>query len=320
MSENRISEIIATISVLASFVFIPVGIVKYHRDYVLAGGEGITKVISLTGVAKDGVWTLDDVNAHNYWRKTFSRATLYLNEGDHIKLRINSADAHHRFYAPALNIGPVDVETGHTKEVSFRVGVAPGKYRYYCTSICGDCHFTMQGWIVVLAKGVEPDGLPPIECFHNLKLKKPPKDDMIAWGGYLYKKLGCETCHGIDGTGKVENFNYVKKSIPDQVTLASRLFLHEEEDAEEFIGLITSGADLDKAKETTEIPKYPLILVQYKAAKEMMSKGKVTAKLDPKGPQPPLSMPSWKEKLSDKDMDAVLAYLLSLYPWEEEEY
>ena len=46
-------------------------------------GNG-TVVINLTGVAADGVWTLEAVNGLNYWWKTFEPATLYVTEGDEV--------------------------------------------------------------------------------------------------------------------------------------------------------------------------------------------------------------------------------------------
>jgi len=308
-------EILAAICVIISLSAIPVGVFIYQQNYILEGNNKNELVFTLTGVGKDGVWTLDTVNSENYWRKTFTRAIFYLTEGDHVKLRLQSADVHHRFYAPALNIGPIDVEAGHTKTVHF-YAKTPGKYRYYCTSICGECHFYMQGWIIVSAKGSKPEDVPVIiTCVHELK--KPPKDNVVEWGRYLYKKLGCETCHGIEGRGGVKNFNYIKKNVPNHSTLAGRLFLEEKEDADEFIKLITTHADLKKSAASTNIPRFPLVLAQYKAAEGIIKNGKPSGKLDYNKPQPPLNMPSWKEKLTNSDIDSIIAYLLTLYPWND---
>jgi len=40
-------------------------------------------------------------------------------------------------------------------------------------------------------------------------------------------------------------------------------------------------------------------------------------RLDPEGPIPPLYMPSWEMHLSEKEINAVLAYLISEFPWED---
>ncbi len=311
-------EILAVICVIGSLLAIPIGIVRYQQSCISRGDSKSELVFTLTGVGKDSVWTLETVNAENYWRKTFTRATFYLTEGDYVKLRLQSADVHHRFYAPALDIGPIDVEAGHTKTVSFHAKT-PGKYRYYCTSICGECHFYMQGWIIVSAKGTKAEEIPVtgVTCIHELK--EPSKDNMIEWGHYLYKKLGCETCHGVEGSGGVKNFNYIRKNVPNHKTLAKRLFLEEKEDVDEFIKLITTHANLKSSATSTDIPRFPLVLAQYKAARGIIKNGKQSGKLDPNKPQPPLNMPSWKEKLTKRDIDSIIAYLLTLYPWNETE-
>jgi len=305
----KIVEILGTVSVIAVLIVIPFGIVVYQHDYIIGDSK---RVITLTGVGKDGVWTLETVNSGNYWRKKFKRATLYLRKGEKITLRLNSADTHHRFYAPALNIGPIDVEAGHTETVDFRAET-PGTYRYYCTSICGECHFYMRGWIIVLAKGEKAGKVPPITmCSHTHKPKKPTEKNMLAWGRYLYKTLGCETCHGIDGRGGVKNFNSIKQTVPNHNKLASRLFLEDKDAAAEFIKLLTSHTNLDNAASSTEIPRYRLVLAQYRSAKEIIKKGKLSGILNPKNPKPPLNMPAWQDKLREKDIDAVIAYLIKL--------
>jgi len=308
-------ELVAAFCVIGSLVIIPMGVIRYQQNYILESTDKNEKTFTLTGVGKDGVWTLETVNAENYWRKNFTRAIFYLTEGDSVKLRLQSADVHHRFYVPALNIGPIDVEAGHTKIVHFSAKTL-GKYRYYCTSICGECHFYMQGWIIVSPKGSKPENIPAITaCIHEQK--EPPKDNMIEWGKYLYKKLGCETCHGVDGRGGVKNFNYIKKTVPDHNTLARRLFLEEKEDVDAFIKLITTHVDQSKTPASANIPKLPLVLAQYKAAEEIIKNGKPSGKLDPKKPQPPLNMPSWRNKLTNKDIDSIIAYLLTLFPWSD---
>ena len=56
-----------------------------------------TKIISLTAVAKGGIWTQEEVVGANYWWRTPSRAEeIPINQGDHIVLRLRSADVLHR--------------------------------------------------------------------------------------------------------------------------------------------------------------------------------------------------------------------------------
>lgn len=313
----RLKEIFATLSVLVAFVGVPLFVGRYQQDHVLAEYIPKARVVTLTGVAKEGVWTTEQVDGHTYWRKTFAPATLYLEEGEDVVLRLQSADVHHRFYVPGLNVGPIEVEPGHTEVVRFQARSA-GTYRYYCTSICGDPHFYMSGWIVVIPKG-EPPTIPE-SVVHRPDLgEPPPQEDMIRWGRYLYQKMGCTTCHGLEGRGGIENFNYVRSTIPAHNTLAEKFFLEEKEDADAFVDLLLERADLDSLEEPSDIPRFQLVLAQYRAAKELIRKGKESAKLDPAGPEPPLQMPAWQGKLTDRDMDAIIASLITLYPWEEEE-
>ena len=62
-----------------------------------------------------------------------------------------------------------------------------------------------------------------------------------------------------------------------------------------------------------------MVLTQYNAARDLITRGKYCAKGDKTGPEPPLQMPSWREVLTDHDVDSIIAYLLTLYPWEEDE-
>ncbi len=315
-----LKEILATVGVVASLVGVPL-LVQDHDDRVEASQAAGARIITLSGVADNGVWTLAAVNGTNYWWKTFERATLHVEQGQEVVLRLQSSDVHHRFYAPALGIGPVEVEPGHTELARFRADKA-GTFRYYCTSICGDCHYFMAGWIVVTPKGQTPQaiGEPALAmdaCPHDLE--PPPRENMIEWGRHLYRKHGCTTCHGEGGKGGVVNFNYSKPTAPAHNTLAENFSLEEQEEAEAFVKLLLARTDLGKMKRHPDIPQFALVRIKYEAAKDLIVKGKHCAKRDKAGPEPPLQMQSWREVLNDDDIDSIIAYLLTLYPWDEED-
>ena len=312
----KLKETFAVISVVVILVGVPAFVVWYQHSQVLGQYPPEARVLTLTGVGKDGVWTLETVNSSNYWWKTFSPETLHFEEGEQVVLRLQSADVTHRFYAPGLGVGPVEVDPGLTVAVQIHASPA-GTYEYYCTAICGDCHFYMHGWIVVTPKGETPKTPPPAACSHDFE--EPPQEDMIRWGRYLHQKMGCITCHGVEGRGGIVNVNYIKETVPPHNTLAEKFFLEEEEDARVFIDLLVKGVDFDQLEEQPDIPRFILVLTQYRAAKELIRKGKHCAKLDATGPDPPRQMPAWEERLSERDIDAIISYLLTLYPWEEDE-
>ena len=93
---------------------------------------------------------------------------------------------------------------------------------------------------------------------------------------------------------------------------------HNREDAEAFIALEEAPGDL-AAVEETGIAAFPAVRERFLAAKEIVRKGRFTAKADPGGPQPPLQMPAWAYLLEEREIDALLVYFVSLYDWERDE-
>lgn len=314
-------EKLATLSVILMVILVPAVILSaiwYKEELFLAKYPPGVKVFDITGVAENGAFTLDTVNGLNYWWKTFPPMIAHVFVGDKVVLRLKTADIVHQFYVPALNLGPVNIKPGHPEQLEF-MAEKPGVYQYYCTSLCGNCHFYMTGWIVITPVGEIPLEPPPIIC----PLCVPgyiqrPENDLIDLGEYLYLQKGCNTCHGNEGIGGVENLNYAKKTVPAHNRTAKKLFLEEEEDAKAFIDLIINNPDLENLQKTPDIPRFPLVLARYIATKELVRKGSPSIKLDENGPMPPLQMPAWEAQLPDRDIDALLSYFLTLQPWEEE--
>ena len=114
-----------------------------------------TKVISLTAVADGGIWTQEEVVGHNYWRRKPVRVEeILLNQGDHVVLRVRSADLLHSFAIPILRLGPVDVLAGHTVEVRFDAEDA-GVLTFLCWQVCSPDHPSLRGHFLVKASDNE---------------------------------------------------------------------------------------------------------------------------------------------------------------------
>lgn len=270
------------------------------------------RVINITGVGARGAWTLETVNGLNYWWKSFEPATIHMQLNEKVVLRLLSADVFHQFYVPALGIGPVDVEPGYIRKIRFTAEKA-GVFQYYCTSMCGGCHFYMQGWIVVTPVGEKPATPPPITCSLCLPtFERPAESAAIALGEYLYQSMGCVTCHGIAGRGGIENYNYIKGSVPAHDRTAEKLFLTDEEDREAFLNMIRTGVDPADPDQPPDITRYPLVAARFKAAVDLIEKGKQAARLDMAGPDPPLHMPAWQDKLTPRQISAIMGYFVSL--------
>jgi len=233
--------------------------------------------------------------------------------------RLLSADVFHQFYVPALGIGPVDVEPGYVKEIRFKAEKA-GIFQYYCTSMCGGCHFYMQGWIVVTPVGEKPVAPRPIACSLCLPtFERPDATKALALGEYLYQTMGCMTCHGLAGCGGVDNYNYIKKTVPAHNRTAAKIFLTDADDRQAFLDLIQQGADLNNPAEPPDITRYRLVMARFKAAVALIKKGKLAVRLDMAGPEPPLQMPAWQDKLSRRQIHAIMGYFISLATDREEE-
>jgi len=312
-------ERLLALSLLLALVAEGAWIGWYRRAAVPGAGEEGTIVFNLTGVAASGVWTLAEVHGLNYWWKRFEPAVLHVPEGAEVVINLRSADLFHQFYVPEFAVGPVDVEPGHTVTVRFRAERA-GTYQYYCTSMCGSCHFYMRGWLVVTAPGERPVEPPPILC-GLCRDELPPlraDADFVARGAWIYLARGCVTCHGPEGRGGVLNKNANNSPVPQHDTTARKLFLASAEDAEAFQTLLERHTDLSTLEEEPEIHAFPAVRARFENAREIIRRGRYSGKLDPAGPEPPLQMPAWQYLVDDREIDALLAYFVSLYPWDDD--
>lgn len=315
--KSSMQEVLGVLGTLVMLAGVPLALWAYERSRDESAG---VRVIRLSGVMKDGVWTDEEVTAATYWRKTYRPATVVLRAGEEVLLRLSSADVTHGFYVPELGAGPVEVEPGHVVEVRLK-GERPGEYTYYCTAVCGECHHFMRGTVIVLnPDGSRPEKQPrPTQCAH----RQPSGEDrtgipIVERGRHLFENAGCVGCHGPGGRGGVPNPNYIRDTVPALDVLAERMMLFEREDADKVVDLLAKRTDPTLLADRPPFPRYAGFLAQYNAVLDVIRKGSAAAKKDPAGPIPPLQMPTWGQQLSREDIDAVIAYLISEFRWEEE--
>jgi heme/copper-type cytochrome/quinol oxidase subunit 2 len=79
---------------------------------------------------------------------------IEVNQGDHIVLRLHSADVLHSFAIPVLRLGPVDVPAGHTVELEFDAD-RTGVLTFLCWQMCSPEHPKLRGHFLV--KGSESE-------------------------------------------------------------------------------------------------------------------------------------------------------------------
>jgi mono/diheme cytochrome c family protein len=272
------------------------------------------RVITLTGVAASGTWTEAEVDGGNYWWRTFAPARPVLRVGEPVVFRLKSADVVHTFYAPELGLGPVEVYPGNVAKAVV-VPKRAGVFRYYCTTFCGNPHFGMRGEIVVGGNAPPAPAAPSRGAGSYWLAPAPPANArLVDRGRWLFQERGCVACHGQDAKGGVPNFNYVAGSVPALNALAERMMLFEPDDARAIIGALERGVALDALQTAPPVPRFAATLAQYHSIRDKIRDGSPSAKLNPEGPDPPLQMPAWKGRLSDREIDALVAYLLTLQP------
>ena len=312
-TRELVIEITAFIALIIVIIGLP-GIVLSNAPW--NSGYQDYRVIHLTAVARDGVWTKEKVTSMNYWNREFKPANLHFYPGEKILFRLTSMDVTHTFYVPDLNIGPVEVKGGMMYEIPF-VADKTGAFVYYCTTICGDCHFYMQGNILIPEKDDTVSHSFTAEyCDHNHHDNSA--GSFIEKGESLYNSTGCITCHGQSGQGGIYNPNYVNNFVMPLDNLAETMRLFWQEDAETVIKLLEHNADMNEQLEDPPFRQYNRFLAQYESIITKINDGAhELQKADTSGPEPPLYMPAWEHQLSKKEMNSIVAFLIDQYSWED---
>jgi len=119
--------------------------------------------------------------------------TLYVPEGEEIKMRMSSSDVLHGFYIPAFRV-KYDILPNRYTSVWFEA-TKQGDYNLFCTEYCGRDHSEMDKVVRVVSQ----------QDFQNwLESAATPTDiPLPQLGERLYTQRGCQSCHSLDGSRKV---------------------------------------------------------------------------------------------------------------------
>jgi mono/diheme cytochrome c family protein len=140
----------------------------------------------------------------------------------------------------------------------------------------------------------------------------PPKDPVqrgrISYGRY------CVGCHGVDAVGGVRNENSARGEVAPLNSLAASMGFASPEQAEALIRIFQNldGAPLAES-EARAFSNWSKIEATVEKTRRAIDQGMSVAAVDPRGPEP-LDMPSWKHLIEPKEVDALIAYLLSAQP------
>ncbi len=115
---------------------------------------------------------------------------LHIPVGRPVKLIMTSQDVIHDFFVPAFRVKK-DVLPGRYTTVWFEA-TTPGEYHLFCSQYCGTQHSGMIGRIVVM----------PVTEYQAWLSGGATGVSLATAGERLFERLGCNTCHLENGTGR----------------------------------------------------------------------------------------------------------------------
>lgn len=135
-------------------------------------------------------------------------------------------------------------------------------------------------------------------------------------GQFQFERLSCASCHGQHGEGGVVNTNYLQETNPALDLMAERLMLFDPEDADLAVGWLIGDEEWPGPEAEPPFRTYPRFVAQLDNVRTVIREGSTAGKSDPDGPEP-AAMPAWGGVLDDSAVDALIAYLVTLYDWDE---
>lgn len=102
------------------------------------------------------------------------------------------------------------------------------------------------------------------------------------------------------------------------VPLGTVIGLFEQYDAQQAVELLNEGADLEKLRSDPPFDGFARFTVQVESIREVIREGSEATPEEPDA-KDPVDMPSWRRVLSDREIDGIIAYLLTLQQWDDEE-
>jgi len=116
-----------------------------------------------------------------------------------VKFTMTSEDVLHDFFVPDMRVKH-DIIPGRYTQIWFTPTVL-GKHNFTCAEYCGKDHSGMKGDLTVdndadFAKFLETGGTEWEEYFSG----KDPQKTPALWGKMTYERVGCNSCHTVDGS------------------------------------------------------------------------------------------------------------------------
>jgi len=157
--------------------------------YEVAPGESM----EITVTAKQWLWQFEYPDGS----RTINDIHVPVNKP--VKFTMTSEDVLHDFFVPDMRVKH-DIIPGRYTQIWFTPTVL-GEHNFTCAEYCGKDHSGMKGKLTVdndadFAKWMETGGTEFVPYFDGSDPKKTPAD----WGKITYERVGCNSCHTVDGT------------------------------------------------------------------------------------------------------------------------
>jgi cytochrome c oxidase subunit 2 len=157
--------------------------------YSVAPGESM----EITVTAKQWLWQFEYPDGS----RTINDIHVPVNKP--VKFTMTSEDVLHDFFVPDMRVKH-DIIPGRYTQIWFTPTVL-GEHNFTCAEYCGKDHSGMKGKLTVdndadFAKWMETGGTEFVPYFDGSDPKKTPAD----WGKITYERVGCNSCHTVDGT------------------------------------------------------------------------------------------------------------------------
>ena len=157
--------------------------------YAVAPGEAME--ISVT--AKQWLWTFE------YPDQSRTINDIHVPVNKPVKFTMTSEDVLHDFFVPDMRVKH-DIIPGRYTQIWFTPTVL-GTHNFTCAEYCGKDHSGMKGVLTVdndadFAKFLETGGTEWEDYFNG----KDPTKTKAMWGKITYERVGCNSCHTVDGS------------------------------------------------------------------------------------------------------------------------
>jgi cytochrome c oxidase subunit 2 len=188
-SERRAGVTIFGVSIATAAVVLGLSVLSYLAQRTVFAKSPDTPVIRVIG--------------HQWWWEVLYESTpdqsftsaneIRIPVGQPVKLKLETRDVIHSFWAPALN-GKMDLINGQENELELNASNR-GIYRGQCAEFCGLQHAHMAFEVIAMPRD-------EYEAWraNQLKSASSPSDPQAHRGEQLFRGKGCALCHTIQGT------------------------------------------------------------------------------------------------------------------------